>query len=133
VKSTTWLLLVVLCGALFLDALDLSMIGVALPSIGASLHLSADALQWIVSGYILGYGSLLLLGGRASDLLGRRSVFLAAVAVFGAASVISALLSNDLALIALRFVKGASARSPCLPDCQSSPQPSPKDQRGTGP
>jgi len=108
-NSTTWLLLVVLCGALFLDALDLSMIGVALPSIGASLHLSADTLQWIVSGYILGYGSLLLLGGRASDLLGRRSVFLAAVAVFGAASVISALLSNDLALIALRFVKGASA------------------------
>jgi len=68
-KLKTWLLLVVLCGALFLDALDLSMIGVALPSIGTSLHLSADALQWIVSGYILGYGSLLLLGGRASDLL----------------------------------------------------------------
>jgi len=104
-----WLLLVVLCGALFLDGLDLSMVGVALPSIGADLHLDAGSLQWIVSGYILGYGSLLLLGGRASDLLGRRRVFLVAVAVFGAASVVSALLSNDLALIALRFVKGASA------------------------
>src|SRR5215467_12480845 len=108
-SPTTWLLLVVLCGALFLDALDLSMVGVALPSIGASLHLGAGSLQWIVSGYILGYGGLMLLGGRASDLLGRRRVFLAAVAVFGAASVVSALLSNDLALIALRFVKGASA------------------------
>ncbi|HZP51827.1 MFS transporter [Actinocrinis sp.] len=108
-SPATWLLLVVLCGALFLDALDLSMVGVALPSIGSSLHLAPGSLQWIVSGYILGYGGLMLLGGRASDLLGRRRVFLTAVAVFGAASVVSALLSNDLALIALRFVKGASA------------------------
>jgi len=108
-SAATWVLLVVLCGALFLDGLDLSMVGVALPSIGADLHLDSGSLQWIVSGYILGYGSLLLLGGRASDLLGRRRVFLAAVAVFGLASVVSALLSNDLALIALRFVKGASA------------------------
>jgi MFS family permease len=108
-RAATWLLLVVLCGALFLDGLDISMVGVALPSIGSSLHLAPSSLQWIVSGYILGYGSLLLLGGRASDLLGRRRVFLVAVAVFGTASVISALLSNDLALVALRFVKGASA------------------------
>jgi MFS family permease len=105
----TWALLVVLCGALFLDGLDLSMVGVALPRIGADLHLSAGSLQWIVSGYVLGYGGFLLLGGRAADLLGRRQVFLTAVAVFGAASVISAFLSNDIALIALRFVKGASA------------------------
>ncbi|MFF2525876.1 MFS transporter [Streptomyces liangshanensis] len=108
-SARTWVLLFVLCGALFLDGLDLSMVGVALPSIGSDLHLDGSSLQWIVSGYILGYGSLLLLGGRASDLLGRRRVFLAAVAVFGAVSVISTFLSNDLALIALRFVKGASA------------------------
>jgi MFS family permease len=107
--GATWALLVVLCGALFLDGLDLSMVGVALPSIGADLHLSASSLQWIVSGYVLGYGGLLLLGGRASDLLSRRRVFLIAVAVFGAASVVSAFLSNDIALIALRFVKGAAA------------------------
>jgi MFS family permease len=104
-----WGLLIVLCGALFLDGLDISMVGVALPSIGADLHLAPGSLQWIVSGYVLGYGGLLLLGGRASDLLGRRSVFLAAVAVFGVASVVSAFLSNDTALIALRFVKGAAA------------------------
>jgi MFS family permease len=104
-----WLLLVVVCGALFLDGLDLSMIGVALPSIGRSLHLQAASLQWIVSGYVLGYGSLLLLGGRTSDLVSRRTVFLAAVTVFGVASVISACVSSDLALIALRFIKGASA------------------------
>jgi MFS family permease len=106
---TTWLLLVVLCGALFLDGLDISMVGVALPSIGSDLHMSASSLQWIVSAYVLGYGGFLLLGGRASDLLGRRQVFLTAVAVFGAASVISSVLSNDFALVALRFVKGIAA------------------------
>jgi MFS family permease len=107
--ASTWILLVVLCGALFLDGLDISMVGVALPSIGRALDLSASSLQWIVSGYVLGYGGLLLLGGRASDLLGRRPVFLAAVGVFGAASVISAFMSDDSALIALRFIKGAAA------------------------
>src|SRR5437762_5183299 len=104
-----WGILIVLGGALCLDALDVSMIGVALPSIRSALGLSTSSLQWIVSGYVLGYGGLLLLGGRASDLLGRRTVFLSAVAVFGIASVVSAALSNDLALIALRFVKGAAA------------------------
>src|SRR5438105_11623384 len=86
-SRATWALLVVLCGALFLDGLDISMVGVALPTIGADLHMAPGALQWIVSGYVLGYGGLLLLGGRASDLLGRRTVFLSAVAVFGVASV----------------------------------------------
>jgi len=107
--SRTWLLLVVLCGALFLDGLDISMVGVALPSIGTDLGMSAGALQWIVSGYVLGYGGLLLLGGRSADLLGRRQVFLAAVAVFGLASVASAALSSPEAIIALRFVKGVAA------------------------
>src|SRR3954465_7109554 len=77
-----WGTLLVLCAAMFLDALDVSMVGVALPSIATDLHLTTSALQWIVSGYILGYGGLLLLGGRAADLLGRRRVFLIALAVF---------------------------------------------------
>lgn len=108
-SPAVWLLLVVVSGALFLDALDLSMIGVALPSIGRSLHLDASALQWIVSGYVLGYGAFLLLGGRTSDLLSRRTVFLVAVSVFGVASVISGLVDSDIAIIALRFLKGAAA------------------------
>jgi MFS family permease len=108
-SRATWALLVVLCGALFLDALDISMIGVALPSIGSDLSLSPSSLQWIVSGYVLGYGGLLLLGGRAADLIGRRPVFLGAVAVFGIASLVSAFMSNPGALIALRLVKGVSA------------------------
>ncbi len=108
-SSRTWVLLVVLAGALFLDGLDISMVGVALPSIGEDLGMTPSALQWIVSGYVLGYGGLLLLGGRSADLLGRRSVFLFAVGAFGIASVVSAFLSNDLALIGLRFVKGVAA------------------------
>ena len=60
------------------------MIAVALPSIGVSLHLSPASLQWIVNGYILGYAGFLLLGGRISDLISRRTVFLTAVTIFGA-------------------------------------------------
>ena len=89
-----WGILVVLCGALFLDALDVSMVGVALPSIRADLGLSTASLQWVVSGYVLGYGGLLLLGGRAADLLGRRRVFLAALALFAVASLIGGLVSS---------------------------------------
>ena len=64
-----WGTLLVLCGALFLDALDVSMMGVALPSIKSSLGMSTSSLQWVVSAYVLGYGGFLLLGGRAADLL----------------------------------------------------------------
>ena len=63
--ARVWGTLVVLCGVILLDGLDVSMVGVALPSIRSDLHLSTSALQWVVSGYVLGYGGLLLLGGRA--------------------------------------------------------------------
>ena len=79
-----WGALVVLCGVLFLDGLDVSMVGVALPSIRSDLDLSTSSLQWLVSGYVLGYGGLLLLGGRFADLLGRRRVLIGALAVFTA-------------------------------------------------
>src|SRR5271154_5796667 len=104
-----WGILFVLGGALCLDALDVSMVGVALPSIRSALGLSTSSLQWIVSGYVLGYGGLLLLGGRAADLLGRRRVFLVALAVFAVVSVFGGLVSSAGLLIAARFVKGAAA------------------------
>jgi len=104
-----WGALFVLCGALFLDGLDVSMIGVALPSIGSALHMSTSALQWVVSAYVLGYGGLLLLGGRSADLLGRRRVFLIAVAAFAAASLVGGLVDSGPLLIGSRFVKGIAA------------------------
>jgi EmrB/QacA subfamily drug resistance transporter len=104
-----WGALVVLCGVLFLDGLDVSMVGVALPSIGSDLHLSTSDLQWVVSGYVLGYGGLLLLGGRFADLLGRRRVLLSALAVFTLASILGGLVNDGTLLIGTRFLKGAAA------------------------
>jgi MFS family permease len=104
-----WGTLLVLCTVLFLDGLDISMVGVALPSIQTDLHLSTSTLQWIVSGYVLGYGGLLLLGGRTADLLGRRRVLLIALAVFAVASLLSVFVDNGALLIATRFIKGSAA------------------------
>lgn len=104
-----WAALTVLCAVVFLDALDVSMVGVALPSIQADLGLSTSSLQWVVSGYVLGYGGLLLLGGRTADLLGRRKVFLVALALFAVASLLGGLVNDGTLLIAARFVKGISA------------------------
>jgi EmrB/QacA subfamily drug resistance transporter len=108
-NARLWGALVVLCGVLFLDGLDVSMVGVALPSIGADLDMSTSTLQWVVSGYVLGYGGLLLLGGRFADLLGRRRVLLAALAVFTAASVVGGLVDDGTLLVITRFLKGAAA------------------------
>jgi MFS family permease len=104
-----WGALFAVCGALFLDGLDVSMVGIALPSIRADLGISTSQLQWIVSGYVLGYGGLLLLGGRAADLLGRRRVFLAAVTMFALTSLLGAATSDPSLLVATRLLKGASA------------------------
>ncbi|WP_438302460.1 MFS transporter [Streptomyces sp. HUAS TT11] len=93
----------------FLDPLDVNMVGVALPSIQTDLGLSTSALQWIVSGYVLGYGGFLLLGGRAADILGRRRVFLVAVAVFTLTSLAGGLVDDGTLLIVTRFLKGVSA------------------------
>jgi EmrB/QacA subfamily drug resistance transporter len=104
-----WGALLVVCGVIFLDGLDVSMVGMSLPSIGADLGVSLASLQWVVTGYVLGYGGLLLLGGRTADLLGRRRVFLIALAVFAVVSMLSSLASNPELLIAARFVKGVAA------------------------
>jgi MFS family permease len=108
-SGRTWAMLMTLCIVLALDGLDVSMIGVALPSIGAELDLSTSTLQWLVSGYILGYGGLLLLGGRTADLLGRRRVFLVALGLFALASLAGGLVSSGPLLILTRFVKGIAA------------------------
>jgi MFS family permease len=99
----------VLCGVLFLDGLDVSMVGMALPSIESDLGLSTSQLQWIVSGYVLGYGGFLLLGGRSADLLGRRRMLLAGLAVFTVASFVGGMVDDGTLLVATRFLKGAAA------------------------
>jgi MFS family permease len=108
-EARTWALLAVLCGVLFLDGLDVSMVGVALPSIRTDLGLSTSQLQWVVSGYVLGYGGLLLLGGRAADMLGRRRVLLIALGVFVVASAVGGFVNDGTLLVLTRIVKGMSA------------------------
>jgi MFS family permease len=104
-----WAVLLVLTGAFFLDALDISMTGVALPSIGSDLDVSTSSLQWVVSGYVLGYGGFLLLGGRAADLLGRRRMFLISLGVFAVASAVGGLANDGTLLAVTRFIKGVAA------------------------
>src|SRR6188508_2724984 len=102
-------LMAVLCGVVFLDGLDVSMVGMALPSIESDLGLTTSQLQWIISGYVLGYGGFLLLGGRAADLLGRRRTLLIALGVFTVASALGGLVSDGTLLVLARFLKGAAA------------------------
>ena len=89
--SRRWFGLALLCSAFFMVILDVAIVNVALPSIQADLAFSQRSLQWVVSAYALTFGGLLLLGGRAADLLGRRRVFVAGVAVFALASLLGGL------------------------------------------
>src|SRR5215207_599079 len=107
--TRAWALLLVLSGAVFLEGADISMMGVALPSIRADLGMSTTSLQWVVSAYVLGYGGFVLLGGRAADLLGRRRMFLAWMAVFVVFSGLGGLADSGGLLILARFVTGVAA------------------------
>jgi EmrB/QacA subfamily drug resistance transporter len=104
-----WWALALLCGAFFMVLLDGTITIVALPSIGAGLRFSEQGLQWVLSAYALTFGGLLLLGGRAADLLGRRRVFMAGTVFFTTASLLCGLAWSPAALLAARVVQGAGA------------------------
>src|SRR3954467_9224600 len=108
-QSRPWLALTVLALAQFMVVLDVTIVNVALPSIQGALHFSADGLQWVVNAYTLAFGGLLLLGGRISDLLGRRRVFLVGLALFAAASLAGGLATSSGMLVAVRAVQGVGA------------------------
>jgi EmrB/QacA subfamily drug resistance transporter len=101
-----WHALVVVCLGQFMVILDATIVNVALPSIQGDLGISDDSLQWIVNAYTLFFGGFLLLGGRAADLIGRRTLFIAGVAVFTAASFMNALATSEAMLIAGRALQG---------------------------
>ena len=104
-----WTILVLLAVAQFMVILDVTVVNVALPSIQADLGFAPGDLQWVVTAYVLFSGGLLMLGGRAADLLGRRSVFLAGLAVFTLASLVSGLASSPGMLIGPRAAQGLGA------------------------
>ncbi|MDL2400381.1 MFS transporter [Rhizobium mayense] len=108
-RSGAGLALLLLCAANFLDAMDVSTIGVALPAIQKELGMQATSLQWAVSAYVLGYGGFLLLGGRVADLFGHRRVFLWSLGVFAAASIAGGFVDSAPTLIAARLIKGIAA------------------------
>src|SRR5256886_12429730 len=104
-----WIALGLLATAQFVVVLDASIVNVALPSIGKSLHLSQDSLSWVVNASVLTFGGFLQLGGRAADLVGRRKVFIAGLIVFAFASLAGGLAQSEGWLIAARAVQGLGA------------------------
>jgi EmrB/QacA subfamily drug resistance transporter len=107
--SRRWWALALLSGAFFMVILDASIVFVALPSIGADLGFSEQGLQWVLSAYALTFGGLLLLGGRAADLLGRRRLFMTGVLFFTAASLMCGLAWSPAPLLAARVAQGVGA------------------------
>ena len=103
------LLLLLLCAVQFLDVVDSSIMNVALPSIRRDLGFSVQGLQWVLSGYLVTYGGLLLLGGRAGDLLGRRPLLVWGTALFAACSLAGGLAVNAGMLVGARLGQGAGA------------------------
>jgi len=104
-----WLAVVVLCLGQLMMVLDVTVVNVALPNIQRDLHFSPASLAWVVNGYLIAFGGLLLLAGRMGDLVGRRRVFLGGLALFTGASVLCGIAPTGELLIAARFVQGAGA------------------------
>jgi EmrB/QacA subfamily drug resistance transporter len=100
---------VLVCLAQYMVILDVSIVNVALPSIRGDLHFSTTGLQWVVNAYTITFAGLLLLGGRASDLLGRRRVFLGGTALFVAASLTCAVAGSQAVLLGARAFQGIGA------------------------
>jgi EmrB/QacA subfamily drug resistance transporter len=104
-----WRAFALLAVAYFMTIVDLTIVNVALPTIGQKLHFSESNLQWVVKAYGLTFGGFLLLGGRAADMLGRRRLFMVGMAVFTAASFADALSRTESLLIVMRGIQGLGA------------------------
>src|SRR5437868_11236015 len=105
-ERSRWIALVVLCAGALMIILDMTIVNVALPSIQRDLHFTQSSLAWVVNAYLITFGGLLLLAGRLGDLLGRRNMFLAGLAVFVAASALCGAAESQTVLIVARFVQG---------------------------
>jgi len=104
-----WLMLIVLLAGQFMALLDVTVVNVAMPTIGRSLHASGAELQLVVAGYTVSYAMMLITGARMGDLYGRRRMFLSGVLVFTVASLTCGIAPGIGILIAARFVQGAGA------------------------
>src|SRR5881227_4135957 len=105
-NRTRWLALYVLCLGRLMIVLDVTIVGVALPSIREDLGFSETSLAWVVNGYLLTYGGFLLLGGRLGDLFGHRRLFIAGISLFTVASLACGLATTQWFLVGARSVQG---------------------------
>ena len=105
-KDRRWLALAALVAAQFMVVLDVAIVNVALPSIKTDLHFSEQSLQWVITAYAIMFGGFLLLGGRMADLLGRRRLFIAGVALFTVSSLLAGFAWSEASLIAFRATQG---------------------------
>src|SRR5688572_28174248 len=101
-----WLALYTLCAGMLMIVLDVTVVNVALPDIQDELGFTSASLAWVVNGYLIAFGGLLLLAGRLGDLIGRRTVFLAGLAVFTVASLLCGLAAHQSVLVGARFLQG---------------------------
>src|SRR5947199_3599268 len=104
-----WLALALVVAAQFMVVLDVAIVNVALPSIKTDLHFTQESLQWVVTAYAILFGGALLLGGRMSDLLGRRRLFMAGLVLFTVSSLLDGLAWSEGSLIAFRGLQGLGA------------------------
>jgi EmrB/QacA subfamily drug resistance transporter len=104
-----WIALAVIVTAQFMVVLDVAIVNVALPTIQTDLHFSQENLQWVVTAYSILFGGVLLLGGRMADLIGRRRLFMAGLALFTASSLLDGLAWSEGSLIAFRALQGLGA------------------------
>ena len=107
--TNRWRAFSLLAVAFFMTIIDLTIVNVSLPTIGRDLHFSATSLQWVVTAYALTFGGFMLLGGRAADLLGRLRILMVGLSLFTAASLVAALSTSEVSLIAARAVQGLGA------------------------
>src|SRR3954454_5225814 len=105
-RDSRWLALVVLCAGMLMVILDQTIVNAALPTIREDLVFWASGLAWVVNASLIAFGGLLLLAGRLGDLIGRRTIFLAGLAVFTGASLVCGLAQSEGVLVAARFVQG---------------------------
>jgi EmrB/QacA subfamily drug resistance transporter len=105
-ERSRWIALVVLCAGTLMIVLDATVVNVALPSIQSDLGFSQSDLAWVVNAYLIAFGGLLLLAGRLGDLISRRGIFLAGLAVFTIASAVCGLAQSQLVLVGARFIQG---------------------------
>ena len=108
-SQNKWVILALLALAQFMVVLDIAIVNVALPSINRDLHFAAGNLQWVITAYTLTFGGFLLLGGRASDIFGRRKIFISAVSAFVLMSFLCGMAATDTQLIIARAAQGLAA------------------------